>query len=253
MKRFAVLGIIVALLISFAAIGCSSGSSEPKSTQTAVPTVTESPTQTVAPTPTATEEPENVKGLPANYKFFLEWSDSDGNSGEMQYWAQGAKWRTDWDATQDGTKSELLMIYDGQFAYLYMPDMPDQVYKYTTSWATANPGTAYAQEFKDGYWGEASDSTILAGFQAACAGTASIEGQEDVSGQYCTKFTCDLADGSVSHYWISDSGWLVKGEVTSAEGYTYTMQYSNIGFNTNIADSIFDINTIAPGASITEM
>jgi outer membrane lipoprotein-sorting protein len=133
-----------------------------------------------------------------------------------------------------------------------MPEL-NMVYKYATEWEVDNPGAAYAQEFEDGYWGEASDSEILAGFQAACSGTASIEGQEDISSQSCTKFTCDFTDGSVSSYWISDSGWLVKGEFTSAEGYSYTMQYSNIDLNPTIDDSMFDIDSLAPGVPITEI
>jgi len=50
MKRYAVLGIIIALVISISAIGCSSGSSKPK------PTPTQTPTQTASPTATATQE-----------------------------------------------------------------------------------------------------------------------------------------------------------------------------------------------------
>jgi len=246
MKRYAVLGIIIALVVSIAAIGCSSKSSNPKTTPVATPT------PTVAPTAEPTEEPEVVGELPANYKFFMQWSDSTGNSGEMQFWVKGEKWNTAWSMTQEGTETELMMIYDGQFAYMYMPAM-GQVFKYTSSESMSNPGAAYAQEFEDGYWGEVSDATILAGFQAACSGTASIDGQEDISGQSCTKFTCEFADGAVSHYWIADSGWLVKGEVTSAEGYTYTMQYSEIEFNAVIADSMFDINSLAPGVPITEI
>lgn len=245
MKRYAVLGIIIALVVSIAAIGCSSGSSKPKSTPT------KTPTATVAPTTEPTEEPEEVGELPSNYKFFMEWSDSTGNSGEMQFWVKGDKWRTDWSATQDETESEMLLMYDGQYGYLYMQEL-GQVMRYADSWAMANPGQAYAQEFEDGYWGEVSDATILAGFQAACSGTAFIAGQEDVSGISCTKFTCNFADGMVSHYWIADSGWLVKGEVTS-EGYTYTMQYSNIEFNADIDESIFDINTVAPGVPIMDV
>jgi outer membrane lipoprotein-sorting protein len=245
MKRYAVLGIIIALVISIAAIGCSSGSSKPK------PTPTQTPTQTASPTATATEEPEEVGELPANYQFFMEWSDSTGVTGEMQFWVKGEKWNTAWSTTSEGTETELMMIYDGQFAYMYMPAM-GQVFKYTSSEAMSNPGAAYAQEFEDGYWGEVSDATILAGFQAACSGGASIAGQEDINGQSCTKFTCNFDGGGVSHYWIADSGWLVKGEVTSG-GYTYTMQYSNIEFNADIADSMFDINAMAPGVPITEM
>ena len=239
-KRYAVLGIIIALVISIATIGCSGGSSE------SGPTATQSPTQTAAPTAEPTGEPGETGGLPENYKFFMEWSDSEGHSGEMQYWVKGEKWNTAWSTTYEGTETEVMWIYDGQFAYMYMPDL-NQVYK------VDNPGAAYAQEFEDGYWGDASDAAILAGFQAACSGTASNDGPEDVNGTSCTKFTCDFADDSVSSYWIADSGWLVKNEVISAEGYTYTMQYSNIDLNPTIDDSMFDIDEMAPGVPITEV
>jgi len=236
-NKYALLGIIIAVVISIAAVGCSSdGTSEP----------------TPTPTATATEEPGETGGLPENYKFFMELSDSEGNSAAMQYWVKGEKWNVAWNETQAGMDLEMMMLYDGQDAYLYMPDM-NMVLKYATVWEVDNPGAAYAQEFKDGYWGDASDAAILAGFQAACSGTASNDGPEDVNGTSCTKFTCDFADDSVSSYWISDSGWLVKNEVISAEGYTYTMQYSNIDLNPTIDDSIFDIDEMAPGVPITEI
>lgn len=233
LKKYALLGLIIAIAVSITAIGCGNGgTSEP------------------TPTATATEQPGETGTLPDSYKFFMEWSDSDGNSAAMQYWVKGEKWNVAWNETQAGMDLEMMMLYDGESAYLYMPDA-NTVYKYATEWEVDNPGAAFAQEFEDGYWGDSSDSEILSGFQAACSGTASIEGQEDISGQSCTKFTCDFADGSVSSYWISDSGWLVKGEATSAEGYSYTMQYSNIDLNPTIDDSMFDIESLAPGVPIT--
>jgi hypothetical protein len=57
----------------------------------------------------------------------------------------------------------------------------------------SNPGAAYAEEWKDGYYGDVSDATILAGFEAGCPGGASIAGDETVSGYPCTKFTCTPA------------------------------------------------------------
>jgi outer membrane lipoprotein-sorting protein len=250
-KKYAVLGLIIALVVSIAAIGCSSGSNEPKATPT------KTPAHTAAPTAEPTEEPEEVGELPANYQFFMEWSDSDGNSGEMQYWVKGEKWNTAWSMTDTGTETEteMMIIYDGQFTYLYLaaedPSM-DQVLKYKPSEAMINPGAAFAQDFEDSYWGEVSDATIFAGFQAACAGGASIDGQEDVNGVSCTKFTCNFEGGGVSYYWIADSGWLMKVE-TTLDGKTTTMQYSNIIFNADIPDSRFDINAMAPGVPITDM
>lgn len=247
LKRYAVLGLIIALVVSIAAVGCGSK----KSTTKVTPTATYVATATATPTEEPTEEPEEAGELPDNYKFFMTWSDSEGNSGDMQFWVKGDKWRTDWSATQDETESEMLMIYDGQFGYLYMPDM-NQVYKYTDSWSMANPGQAYAQDFEDSYWGEVSDATILAAFEAACTGGASFDGNEDVNGISCMKFTCNFVEGGVSHYWIAESGWLVKVE-TTLESVTTTMEYSNIEFNVDIDDSIFDINTVAPGVPIMEI
>ena len=130
----------------------------------------------------------------------------------------------------------------------------DQVIEYTSSEAMINPGATYAQQFKDNYYGDVSDTTILASKQAACSGGTFTYEQEDVNGQSCTKFTCTFADGAESHDWISDSGRLVKATVTSAEGYSYTVEYSNIDFDADhIPDSMFDINSLAPGVPITEI
>ena len=245
MKKYAVLGIIIALVVSIAAIGCSSK----KGNSTPAPTA--APTQTAAPTIEPTEEPEVPTELPENYKFFMEWSDSEGNSGEMQFWVKADKWRTDWSSTQEETETQMLLMYDGQFGYLYMPAM-NQVMKYATSWEMANPGQAYAQDFEDSYWGEVSDATILAAFEAACQGGASFDGNEDVNGVSCMKFTCNFVEGGVSQYWIADSGWLVK-VVTTLEGKTTTIEYSNIEFNADIDDSIFDIDAIAPGVPVIDV
>lgn len=249
MKRYAVLGIIIALVVSIAAIGCSS--SKPKSTPTKTPAQTATPTATATPTTEPTEEPGEAGQLPENYKFFMTWNDSDDNSGEMQFWVKGEMWRTDWGATQEETETQMVLLYDGQFGYLYMP-ATNQVMKYTTSWEMANPGAAFAQDFEDSYWGEVSDATILAGFEAACAGGASFDGDEDVNGISCMKFTCNFEGGGVSQYWIADSGWLVK-VVTTLDDITTTMQYSEIEFNADISDSIFDINTVAPGVPIIDI
>jgi outer membrane lipoprotein-sorting protein len=245
MKKYAILGLAIALVVSIAAVGCGSK----KSTHRVTPTPTHVATQTATPTAEPTEEPGVPGELPENYQFSMEWSDSEGNSGEMQYWVKVDKWRTDWSATQDGTASEFKMIYDGQFVYYYMPDA-GQAFKYTPSEAMANPGEAYAQEFEDDYYGDVSDATMLAAFEAACPGGASIDGNEEVNGIPCTRFTCNF-DGGVSTNWISDSGWPVKVE-TTVDGKTTTVQYSDIDFNA-IDDSIFDINTAAPGVTVTEI
>jgi outer membrane lipoprotein-sorting protein len=170
----------------------------------------------------------------------------------MTYWVKGDKMRTDWSGTQAGYESEMKLIYDGDYAYMYMP-AANMVYKYASESAMSNPGAAYAEEWKDGYYGDVSDATILAGFQAGCPGGASIDGQETVAGYSCTKFTCNAGGGVVSHTWITDDGWPIKIEVTNAEGYTYTMQYSSIELNPSISDSVFDINSVAPGVPITDL
>ena len=236
MKRFAMSGLAILLVGVMLAMGCGGGGGGGEEAE---------------PTATPTQVAEQPGELPGSYKFFMEWSDSMGSTGEMQFWVKGEKWRTDWSATQQGTESEFLMVYDGEFAYMYM-SAANMVYKYASESAMSNPGAAYAAEFADGYYGEVSDATMLAGFQAGCSGGASIDGQETVAGQSCTKFTCNFEGGGVSHYWIADSGWLVKGEVT-ASGYTYTMQYSDIELNPSIDDSVFDINSVAPGVPVTDL
>lgn len=253
MKRYAVLGIIIALVVSIAAIGCSSGSSKPKSTPTPTQTAAVS-TPTLEPTTEPTEEPEVIGELPANYKFFITWFDSDGNSGEMQYWIKGEKWNTALSTTSEGTETEMMMLYDGQFTYVYMPaedPAMDLVLKYTSSEAMINPGAAFSQQFQDDYYGDVSEATMLAGFQATCSGGASIDGHETVNSTPCTIFTCNSED-SASRIWISDSGWPVKVE-TTVDGKTTTVEYSDIEFNAVIADSMFDISVMAPGVTIMDV
>lgn len=236
MKRFAMFGLTILLVGVMLAMGCGEGNGGGEE---------------VEPTATATQVAEEPGELPGSYKLFMEWSDSQGGTGEMQFWVKEGKSRTDWSGTQQGVESEFLMIYDGEFAYMYMP-AANMVYKYASESAMSNPGAAYVEEWKDGYYGEVSDATILAGFQAGCSGGASIDGQEEVAGQSCTKFTCHFEGGGVSYNWITDSGWLLKTEVT-ASGYTYTAQFSNIELNPSIDDSVFDINTVAPGVPVTDL
>lgn len=239
MKRFALSGIALALVAVMVLVGCNGdGNGEAK------PTATQQPAE-----PTATQE--QPAGLPSNYQFSMEWSDSEGSEAVMDFWVKGDKWRTDWTATVEGVDAEMIMIYDGTFAYMYMPGV-NQVYKYSVPGDLANPGAQYAAEFEDGYYGAVSDTTMLAGFQAGCSGGASIEGDETVNGVPTTKFKCNFEGGGVSYYWIADSGWLVKGEVTLA-GYTYTMEFSDINMNPTISDNIFDIDQVAPGATIMEL
>ena len=192
----------------------------------------------------ATEAPWETGELPANYKFFVEWSDSIGGIVEMQYWAKGDKWRMDWSSNEGDIESERLLIYDEQFAYVYMPAMA-QVIKYSSPSQMSNPGMPYTQEFEIYYFVNVSEATILAGFEAVCSGGTFTYGQEDVNVQSCTKFTCN-SDGDVSSKWISDNGWLVRVERTTQSGYAYTMQYSNIELNADIEDSIFDIALLVP-------
>jgi outer membrane lipoprotein-sorting protein len=200
---------------------------------------------------TPTQKPEQPGELPASYKFSMELSDSMGTESEMDFWVKGDKYRTDWTSTAGGEETSMIMLDDGEYAYTYFPDM-NQVYKYeSASSEMSNPGAQYAEEWMDGYYGDVSEATILAGFQAGCPGGASIAGHESVAGQACTKFTCNFGGGGVSHTWISPNGWPLKAEVTQA-GYTYRMQYTNVEMNPNIPDSVFDIDTVAPGAEVMD-
>lgn len=237
-KSLTVFGLAIVLAATMGIVACGDGNGG-GGTQ---PTATQQPTQ----------PPEQPGELPDTYKFSMEWSDSTGSVGQMDFWAKSNKFRTDWSATQQGYESELIFLDDGAYAYTYFPEM-EQAFKYESASTEAeNPGYQYAQEWMDGYYGDVSDATILAGFQAGCPGGASIMGDETVNGIPTTKFSCNFGGGGVSYYWISNSGWLVKGEVSQG-GYTYTMEFSGIDLNPSIPDSTFDINSVAPGVTIVDM
>ena len=234
MKKFALAGLTLALMATMLAMGCGGGGEEE-----------------AQPTATPTQVAEQPGELPDSYTYTMEWSDSQGNSGEMTYWVKGDKMRTDWSATQGGYEFEMKFIYDGQFAYMYTP-ASNQVIKYASESDMSNPGAAYAAEFADGYYGAVSDATTLAGFEAGCPGGASISGDETVSGYPCTKFTCNAGGGVVSYTWITDDGWPIKTEVNE-NGNTRTSEFTDVDLNPSIDDSVFDINTVAPGVPVTDL
>lgn len=80
MKRYAVLGIIIALVVSIAAIGCSSKSSKPHSTPT------KTPAHTAAPTTTETQE-ANEAATATSLAFTVE-VDTQGVQYTYQYRAR---------------------------------------------------------------------------------------------------------------------------------------------------------------------
>jgi len=232
MKRFAMSGLAILLVGIMLAMGCGGGGEEAQ------------------PTATPTQVAEQPGELPDSYQFSMEFSDSQGNSGEMTFWVKGDKWRTDWSGSQAGYQSEAKFIYDGEYAYMYTPET-NQVMKFASDLDLSNPGAQYAEEWKDGYYGDVSDATILAGFQAGCPGGASISGDETVNGYPCTKFTCNAGGGVVSYTWITEDGWPIKTEVTE-NGNTYTTEFTDVNLNPSIADSTFDIEAVAPGATIID-
>ncbi len=238
MKRFVMSGLIVALIAVGVAMGCDGGEAEPTPTPMATPEIT--------PTPT-----EEIGELPGTFQYSMEWSDSDDYTASMDVWVKGEKSRVDWSMTQDSGVTEFTLIDDGEFGWMYFPDL-NQAMKYSSASAMNNPGAAYALWFTENYYGTVSEYTILQAMQIACPGGASKGDHETIAGQSCTKFTCNLGDGVTATYWISNSGWLVKGEFTQA-GYAYTMEFTNVDLNPSISDDTFDISKVAPGATITDV
>ncbi|MBA7629207.1 hypothetical protein ES703_36705 [subsurface metagenome] len=227
MKRFMMSGLIVALIAVGVAMGCGGGETEPTPTPEATPEIT--------PTPT-----EEIGELPGTFQYSMEWSDSDDDTASMDVWVKGEKSRVDWSMTQDSGVTEFTLIDDGEFGWMYFPDL-NQAMKYSS-----------ASGFTENYYGTVSEYTILQAMQIACPGGASKGDHETIAGQSCTKFTCNLGDGVTATYWISNSGWLVKGEFTQA-GYAYTMEFTAVELNPSISDAMFDIYQVAPDAVIIDM
>lgn len=214
-RRAVVSGVLVVLFAVGVTMGCGC-----VPTPTPGPTATPEPTQT--PEPTAT--PEEIGELPGTFQYSMEFSDSEGITVTMDVWAKGVKSRSDY------TANNIAMKY--------------------SRGGGSDPSAAYALWFTENYYGDTSEGTILAAMQVACPG-ASITGHETVAGQSTTKFTCTL-EGITTHYWITDDGWLVKAEV-SQDGYTATYQFTDIILNQPISDDMFDINVVAPGATVMDM
>lgn len=244
MKRFVMSGLIVALIAVGVAMGCGGGEAEPTPTPMATPTPT--------PTPTPTEE---IGELPGTFQYSMEWSDSTGSTGSMEVWVKGDKWRNDWSATQDSEVTEFTLIDDGEFGWMYFPDL-NVAMKYSSSSEMDNPGVVYAQDFSANYFGEVSEGTILTSMEVACAisptcSSVVFSGHETISGQSCYKFTLTNTDGGTATYWISNSGWLVKAQITQADD-TYTMEFTSVDLNPSISNDIFDIYQVAPDAVIID-
>ena len=237
MKKFVMYGLIVALIAVGVAMGCGGGEAEP------------TPTPMATPTPTPTEA---IGELPGTYQYSMEWSDSTGSMSSMDVWVKGEKSRADWSMTEQGAETAtVIFIDDGEFDWMCYPD-ENLAYKWPTM-SGMNPGTAYALWFTENYYGTVSEYTILQAMQIACPGGASKDVHETISGQSCTKFTCNLGDGGTATYWISNSGWLVKAQITQADD-TYTMEFTNVDLNPSISDDMFNIyEVMAPDAEIIDM
>ena len=250
MRRFTMVSLIFALVITFAAIGCSGGGSVGPTPQPAVATPTQQPTQ--QPTQEPTQEPEEISEMPANYQYSIHSSDSMGTDVTMDIMVKGEKSRTDWTASAPGEETEsLIIISDGQFTWLYTP-AESSVIKLSVD-SMMNPAIMYQSWFIEQYYGEVSDTTILASMQYACPGGASIDTQETVAGQPCTKFTCNLGGEITYQYWITDAGWLAKA-VVSQTGVSYTMEFTDVNLiNPSLSDDLFDISVVAPGIEPLDM
>jgi outer membrane lipoprotein-sorting protein len=250
MKRYAVLGMIIALVVSIAAIGCSSKKS---TTHNSTPThTTAASTPTTEATAEPTEEPEAVSEMPANYQYSIHTSDSTGADVTMDVMVKGDKSRTNWTASTPGEEPESqIIINDGQFTWLYTPE-ESSLMKLSGD-SILNPALMYQPWFTEQYYGEVSDATILASMQYACPGGASIDTQETIAGQPCTKFTCNLGGEITYQYWIADAGWLAKA-VISQTGFSYTLEFTDVNLtNPSLSDDLFDISIVAPGIEPLDM
>ncbi|MFA5375069.1 MAG: hypothetical protein WC455_04855 [Dehalococcoidia bacterium] len=151
MKRYAVLGMIIALVVSIAAIGCSSGSSNHESTPTATHAVS---TPTTEATSEPTEEP-NEAALATSLDFTIQ-VDSQGAVYTYQYRARNIGTNL-LDIRVDMTSAQVNAAYivsgSSQQAWLYSDgqwiDMSQSFNTYWDTWSESFEGyqTYLAEEW----------------------------------------------------------------------------------------------------------
>ncbi len=204
--------------------------------------------------------PASAADLPGAYQFRITYSDDDGNQGIIDYWFRDSKERTDWQWTDSGQPTEVrTLISDGQFDWLYIPTGNGVVIKFTRG-DYSNPRASYLAPFKQHYYGAVTEEEMLAAAQSVCDAdsdckSVGISGHETIGGEECVAFIWTFNDGSTATEWSSTTrGCLLKRVYRVAStGKTTTMQFTNVDLNPTIQDERFDINAVAPGATIVDM
>ncbi len=197
--------------------------------------------------------------LPRTYHYTVAYLKEAGDQRSIDCWVKERKQRTDLHQTESGKPTEtLIVISDGQFDWLYNPD-ENMALKFPPG-SGMNPGTTYLFWFTWHYYGSLPEDELLAAAQSACdadpsCASVEISGYETILGEKSVIFTWTSTDGSATRGWISTThGWLLKWQLHNAStGNTETMEFANIDLNPAISDDMFDINAIAPGATIIDM
>ena len=155
-----------------------------------------------------------------------------------------------------GDQAVAIVIFDGSYQYLYMPEV-NMAYKYPLD-SDATPAAGfdgYAEYFTDYYTVYNTDAEILAAFQSSCminsyCQSVEITGHESIGGQDCTIFEMTYTDGTITRMWIAtDKGHVLKVE-NEIGGETSSIEFSNIDFDSDIPDSTFEIPS---GTQILDM
>jgi outer membrane lipoprotein-sorting protein len=245
--RRATTSIFISVLLAFIVVtGCGDCTSEP-----AKPT----PTATAGePTPTQTQNGGPAE-LPDNHQYSINFSDQNNLVITVDVWVKGAKLRSDYAITPPGEDTDTtIFINDGEFDWVYDPD-DNKAVKYNPG-AGMNPAAFYSMWFSSNYYGAATESEVMSAMQASCSidplcQSVKISGHDTVAGQNCAVFTMTSTEGAVFDLYVSSIGCLLKLTLTDY-GFVSTIEFKDIDLNPSISDDIFDIDTVAPGAEITD-
>ena len=255
MKRATTFIFITAVLavIMMAGFGCGNGQ---PAQPTPTPTATQpAPTATAGePTPTQTQN-GGVAELPDTYQYSIDFSDQGGLAVAIDVRVKGERARSDYAITLPEEDTDTtIFIDDGEFDWVFFPG-ENQVMKYNPG-AGTNPAAFYSAWFTSNYYGAVAESEILSAMQASCSidplcQSVEITGHDTVAGKSCTIFTMTSTEGTLIDLYISADGQLLKLELTDF-GFTSTMKFTDIDLNPSIPDSVFDIDTVAPGAEVID-
>jgi outer membrane lipoprotein-sorting protein len=250
MKRATTCIFIAAMLavIMIAGFGCGNG-------QPAQPTPTPTPTATaVEPTPTQTQNGTAAE-LPDTYQYSIELTDQANLLIVINIRVKGEKARSDYAITPPEEDTDTtIFVADGEFDWVYNPD-ENQVVKYNPGIGT-DPAAFYSMWFTSNYYGAIAEGGILSAMQASCSidplcQSVEMSGHDTVAGQACTVFAMTSTEGTTIDYCISAEGYPLKISLTDF-GFTSTLIFTDIDLNPSIPDSIFDIDTVAPGAAVID-